>query len=103
MVITLPPGGHGFGSYLHHIVIEGLILAYSLNRTLVLTTPTGSKYGPGVWEKYMLPLSETCVTAPEPTITTSGGKLVFSEYRKNLKCIFGKHTIYIYNVYIYIY
>ncbi|XP_077997267.1 alpha-(1,6)-fucosyltransferase-like [Glandiceps talaboti] len=51
--------GCGYGCQLHHVVYC-LLMAYGSERTLILES-RGWRYSREGWEKYFLPLSDTCV------------------------------------------
>ncbi|XP_038075325.1 alpha-(1,6)-fucosyltransferase-like [Patiria miniata] len=51
--------GCGYGCQVHHVAYC-MIVAYATQRTLVLQS-RGWRYAPEGWEKFFLPLSETCL------------------------------------------
>ncbi|KAK4887850.1 hypothetical protein RN001_004121, partial [Aquatica leii] len=55
----------GFGCQIHHL-IHSMILAYGLERTLILES-TGWQYHESGWDELFMPLSNTCTTTNNET------------------------------------
>jgi len=72
--------GCGFGCQLHHLTYCFLV-AYGTNRTLIVSSH-GWRYSPsGGWEKYFLPVSETCVDRSGSSRPWSGGSITLFPYK----------------------
>ena len=64
--------GCGYGCQVHHVAYC-MIVAYGTQRTLILQSK-GWRYAPEGWEKFFLPLSETCVDRRGESTTRWGCK-----------------------------
>ncbi|XP_071797508.1 alpha-(1,6)-fucosyltransferase-like [Asterias amurensis] len=65
--------GCGYGCQVHHVAYC-MIVAYGTQRTLILQSK-GWRYAPEGWEKFFLPLSETCVDRRGESTTRWGSTI----------------------------